>query len=199
MPLLARSRSDHFWPRPLLARTTFLIKPFCAQTFANLTRKPWPLGLLFGICSSCLSLGHGPPGVPPNTSLQDPPPQDPPVRDPPLCCVVCHCCCVALRCVVVWCVGAVCDRDFRGCVQDLGAPTDPLPPPPDPSSPLRRTLPPPSAGPPPPPPDHPPPDHPPPDLRGTSQNFALFFHRPPQFSFFLPLLRGPFVEFWWCF
>ena len=37
--------SDHFWPAPLLAHTTFgpdrllatffLIKPFCAQTFAN--------------------------------------------------------------------------------------------------------------------------------------------------------------------
>ena len=51
-------------------------------------------------------------------------------------------------CVVVWCVGAVCVQNFRGCVQSLGAPPTPLrrtpprlhrpppdPPPPDPSLP----------------------------------------------------------------
>ena len=34
-------------------------------------------------------------------------------------------------------------------------------------------------------------------LRRTAQNFALFFPSPPQFSFFLLSLGGPFVEFWW--
>ena len=65
-----------------------------------------------------------------------------------------------IRCVVLWCVGAVCD--FRGCVQNLGAP--PNSPPPDPLSRL------------------------PPPLRRTAQKFALFYPRPPLFSFFLPLL-----------
>ena len=32
-----------------------------------------------------------------------------------------------------------------------------------------------------------------------AQNFAFFFPLPPQFSFFLLSLGGPFVEFWWVF
>ena len=35
--------------------------------------------------------------------------------------------------------------------------------------------------------------------RVQAQNFALSFPLPPQFSFFLPLLGGGFVEFWWCY
>ena len=45
-----------------------------------------------------------------------------------------------------------------------------------------------------PPPDRHPSDRPPPD----SPKFRFFFHLPPQFSFFLLSLGGPFVEFWWC-
>ena len=33
----------------------------------------------------------------------------------------------------------------------------------------------------------------------TAQKFRSFFPLPPQFSFFLLSLGGPFVEFWWCF
>ena len=98
----------HFWSAPLLARTNFWPRPlFFDQTVLcpNLCeldpKKPWPMGLLFGICCSCLVFFG------PWTSLRRPTPL---CRTPhpktPLCgthhrCVVCRCCCVALRCVVL--------------------------------------------------------------------------------------------------
>ncbi len=138
--------SDQVWPAPLLARLLapfFWIKPFCAQTFTN---HPWPQKTLANkaalrdnlLLMSCF-LG-------PWTSLRRTPlAQDHNVRDPPLCCVVCRCCvvlccvvlccgvvlvwCGVVWCGVVWCVGAVCVQNFRGCVQNLGAPPLPDPPP----------------------------------------------------------------------
>ena len=120
------------------------------------------------ICCSCLVFW-----------ATDLPAKDPhPVRDPTLCCVVCHCvvlCCVVVWCgvvwCVVWCVGAVCVQDFRGCVQDLGAPPDF-----------------PSAGPPPPTP--PPPDRP---------KFRSFFPSAATIFILSSSLGGRFVEFWWCY
>ena len=35
-------------------------------------------------------------------------------------------------------------------------------------------------------------------IGGEGQQFELFSPLPPQFSFFLPSLRGLLVEFWWC-
>ena len=82
-------------------------------------QKPWPMGaalrhnLLFMSCF----LGHGPPC------------EGPPLPKTTLCgthrCVV-WCVVVVLCCVVVWCVGAVCVQNFRGCVENLGAPPTPL-------------------------------------------------------------------------
>ena len=84
---------DHFWPAPLLAQTASwplcLIKPFCAQTFANLT--PENLGQ-WG-CPSGQFAAHvlfsGP-----WTSLRG----TPLAQDHPVCCVV-LCCGVSVRCV----------------------------------------------------------------------------------------------------
>ena len=69
----------------------------------------------------------------------------------------------------VWCVCGV--QDFRGCVQDLGAPSDPS----------SR--------------DSPSPQTP---LRGPPKISLFFFPLPPQFSFISPSLLVFFVEFWWC-
>ena len=160
--------------RPLLARTPFgpdrLLAPSFDQTVVcpnlcqpSLTR---PMELLFGtLCCSCLVfLGHGLPC------------EGPPLpKTTPVCCVV------------VWCVGAVCVQNFRGCVQDLGALPD-LSPPPHPLSrvPLRRT---------------PSPDSSP--SRRTSPppvrpKFRSFFPSPATIFILSSSLGGRFVEFWWC-
>ena len=95
-------------------------------------------------------LGHGPPCEGP-----------PPYPRPP---------CAGVVVVVVWCVGAVCVQDFRGCVQDLGTPPDSPSAGSSPDSP--------SAGP-------PPPDRP--KFRHSRSHFRSF-----------SLSGGLLVEFWWC-
>ena len=79
-PFFASSRSDHCWPAPLLAQTTFFDQTVLCPNFCEIDpRKSWPMGLLFGICCSCLVFWAMDLPAPPNTSLQ-----------PPLCCVVCR-------------------------------------------------------------------------------------------------------------
>ena len=96
-----------FGPDRLLAQTTFFDQAVLCPNLCepSLTpKKPWPMELLFGTtCCSCLF------------GAMDLPARDPPYPRPP---------CAGVVVVVVWCVGAVCVQDFRGCVQDLGAPPD---------------------------------------------------------------------------
>ena len=102
-------------------------------------------------------------------------------RDPPLpktlllmCCGVLWC--GVVWCGVVWCVGVVCVHDFRGCVQDFGAP---------PNSPYAGPL----------PPTLPPPQPPPPDRPKFRSFFSLSRH---NFRSFFCLSLGVSWKFWWC-
>ena len=112
--------SHHSWPVPLLARTTFCDQTVLCSNFCELDpNKPWPMGLLFGICCSCLFFWAMDLPAPPN------PLPNPLVRYPPLCCVVCRCG-VSVLCVM----------------KDLGAPLDPpsADPPPLRRLPFRQTA-----------------------------------------------------------
>ena len=95
----------HFWPRPLFFDQTVLCPSLCKLDL----KKPWPMGLVFGICCSCLIFGAMDLPSPPNTSLQDPSTPRPPCAGPTvvLCGVSLLLRCVAL-CCVVFCCGGVC-------------------------------------------------------------------------------------------
>ena len=124
----------HFGPRPPLgplSDQTVLCPNLCESSLKNLGQ----MGLLFGtICCSCLGFFG------PWTTLRGTPPLPKTCAGSPVV--------VSLLCCVVWCVGAVCVQNFRGSVQNVGAP---------PTPPADSTH---SAGPLP---------------RRTAQNFALFF------------------------
>ena len=109
----------HSWPAPLLAQTTFFDHTVLCPNLCELDpKKPWPKGLLFGICYSCL---FGEPWTslhPQHLSAKPPTPRPPWTHRCVVGCVVvvalrCVVWCGVVVCVVVWCVGVVCDQDFR--------------------------------------------------------------------------------------
>ena len=103
----------HFWPTPLLAQTASWPFFFFSNRFVLDPRKLWPMELLRTICCSCFVIYA-------MDLLASPPSPRPPCAGSPivLCCVVSLLCCVVLCCGV----GGVCVQNFRGCVQNLGAP-----------------------------------------------------------------------------